>query len=380
MSTLHTPPSRSRVAPLLGSRAFNRILVTGYKLVGFGVLTLVLLGLVSYLATEIFYVVDTSWIAPTVLSPTDEHVLQLDALASQEIAAEGAVITKKLELQAQLQDAQRIAETETAFQDAFRTALANDLADRKTELERLRSLLGRYAAAERTIQQSNEAFSGMQRDELGTQYQAHVIDVDQLLRGNFELAQIAGANLSLDERNVQIDQRAAQLRREVESLEDARESAGSGKGAAAQLSYAILHTKHDFDTSVLAVAKASDDAAALRRSIETLDGVIAQHQKLLETIKNSPYEMAADRSLAMAFVPYENKGSITPGQPVYGCALAFVWCRQVGNIAAKIDGEVLGKHPVHNRDIRGVMVKLQLDDASWIEKPVLHVGRRPLLL
>ncbi|HEX8790318.1 MAG TPA: hypothetical protein VF765_05150 [Polyangiaceae bacterium] len=382
-----TPPEKaaepsageSGVRPLAGSMALNKLLVTVYKFAGFGVLTIILVGLVSYLATEIFYFTNTHWIAPTVLSPTDEHVLQLDALASQEMAAKGTLVTKKLELQAQLQDAQRIAEMETAFQDAFRAAMSTDLADRRMELARLRGLLGKYASAKRTIQGSNEAFSGLQRGELGAQYQAHVIDTDQMLTGNYELAQIAGANLSLDERNVEIDTRAGQLQREVESLEGASQSAGGGKPTRAQLSYEILHIKRDFDTSVLAAAKANDDAEALRQSIETLDGIIAQHDKLLDTIKNSPYEMAADRGLTMAFVPYDNKASVTAGQSVYGCALGFVWCKKVGNVAATIDGEVLGKHPLHNKDIRGVMVKLQLDDASWIEKPVLHVGRRPLL-
>ena len=247
-------------------------------------------------------------------------------------------------------------------------------------IARLRGLLGKYASAKRSIQQSNAAFSGMQRSELGAQYRAHVIDSDQMVTGNYELGQIAGANLSLDERNVEIDTRAAELQREVASLMGASQSTAGAKTTRRQLSYGILHIKRDFDTSVLAAAKAHDDAEALSKGIETLEGIIAQHDKFLDTIKNSPYEMAADRSLTMAFVPYDNKGTVTTGQPIYGCKFGFVWCKKVGSVAAAIEGEVLGKHPLHNKEIRGVMVKLQLDDVSWIEKPVLHVGRKPLLL
>ena len=358
--------------------ALNKLVVSAYKLAGFAILTVILVGLGSYLAVNIFYFASSSWIVPTVLSPTDDNVLRLDALASQESAAKGAIVTKKLELESQLKDANRIVQVELAFQDGFRSAMSTDLADRKKELGRLQGLLGAYAAAKRSIEQSNQAYSDMSRSELGQQYDAHFIDKDQMLTGNYQLAQIAGANLSLEEHGVDVDVRVSQLQRAVDSLKNVTSSTGAGPQA--QLSYDILHIKREYDQSVLASQKAEDDADALKKSIETLDGIIAEDDRLLDTIHHSPYEMAADKNLTIAFVPYDNRQNATVGTPVYACAASFVWCKKVGQVAEVIDGEVLGKHPLQNKDLRGVMVRLSLDDTTAIEKPVLHVGHKPLLI
>ena len=274
------------------SMALNKLVVSAYKVAGFVILSVILFGLASYLAINVYYFLSSSWIVPTKLSPTDDRVLQLDALASQQEAAKGNLVTRKLELESQLKAAHRIIDTELAFQEGFRSAMATDLSDRKTELARLRALLGTYAASKRSIVKSNEAYAGMSRENLDGQFRAHVIDQEQMLTGNYQIAQIAGANLGLDEKNVEIDSRVSSLWREVASLESAREAAASGRRGGTQLSYDILHIKHDFDASVLASAKAGDDAEALEQSVDMLDAIIARHEHLIATISRSPYVLA----------------------------------------------------------------------------------------
>ena len=55
------------------------VVVDPYKLVGFAVLTVIALALLSYLGANVFYWFSTSWIEPTVISPTDDRVLALSA-------------------------------------------------------------------------------------------------------------------------------------------------------------------------------------------------------------------------------------------------------------------------------------------------------------
>jgi hypothetical protein len=367
-------------APRFNPMALNKLVVSVYKIAGFGILTIILLGLVSYLSVNVYYFVSSSWVEPTVLSPTDERVLQLDALSAQQEAAKGNLMTKQLELQAELKTAHQVLDVELAFQDAFRDAMATDLSDRKTELARLRSLLSTYAASKWSILRANDAYAGMSRESLAEQYRAHVINQDEMLTGNYQLAQIAGANLGLDQKSVEISTQVAQLTREIESLRSAHAAAMTGGRTKGQVSYDVLHIKHEFDQSVLAASKARHDAEALESSIAMLGEIIVRHERLIDMISRSPYVMAADKNLTMAFVPYENKKSVTVGAPVYGCKVGLVWCSRVGEVAEIIDGEVLQKHPLHNKDLRGVMVRLSLQDPKWIEQPVLHVGGRPLLI
>jgi hypothetical protein len=371
--------SGARPSPAWNKSALNKVVVSAYKLFGFGVLTAILVGLLSYLAENVFYYVSTSWVVPMALSPADEHVLKLDSMASQELAAKGALVTQKLQLGAQLNDARRVVETEQSFQEAFRAAIGTDLRDRKAELAQLGSLLRSYQQSKANVVRSNDAYSGMSRDNLASQFNAHVIDRDEMLAGNYQIAQIATVNLGLDAKHVEISTQAAELKRQIASLESAQIASRGAKSALASYSYEVLRIRREFDQSLLASAKAEDEAAALAQSIAALDQVIGQHDRMLETIRHSPYMMAADKSFNMAFVPYDNRARVQVGSPVYGCRFGFVFCTKVGAVDEVVDGEVVGRHPLHNKDVRGVMVRINLADSKWIERAALFVGGRPLL-
>jgi len=355
--------------PFFDVMKVNKLVVSSYKFMGFAVLGTILLGLASFIATNLFYMLNESWVTPLQLSSTDPRVLQLTAQYSAAKAARDGVATQKLEFTSRLSDAERIIASEGKFQGAFDEAMK---ADRSGQLDQFRKLINNIQRTRREVSSVNRAYTAMSKDQLQQEYAAGLIDKDAKVKGGYELAEIQGANLGLHEKNVEIDARVTDLQRQVASLQ----TAGThGEGA---MSYEILHMKHEYEQSVLASQKATDDASALSKSIAMFDKTLTDYDAQLARIEKAPYVQAADKSVSTAFVPYDNIGAAQVGDTVYKCAVSFLFCSKIGKIAEVLDGEIIGKHPLHNRDMRGILVRLELTDPKAIEKPVLHLHRAPL--
>ena len=131
--------------------------------------------------------------------------------------------------------------------------------------------------------------------------------------------------------------------------------------------------------SVLASRKASGHGDAMRKSLAILDQTLSSYDVQLARIQKAPYVIAADKSLNTAFVPYDNASAVHVGDKVYACALGAFWCKPVGTVAEILDGEVTGKHPLHNRELRGVLARLRITDGGRsMQQPVLYLHRAPL--
>jgi hypothetical protein len=51
----------------------------------------------------------------------------------------------------------------------------------------------------------------------------------------------------------------------------------------------------------------------------------------------------------------------------------------VGRVITTLDGEVAVKHPLRSELVRGLMIEIDLDEASWAEEKALYLGSAPLL-
>ena len=367
-----TKPAQPVVAPLArgGAAQVNGLVVSAYKVVGFAVLGTILFGLASFLFTTLYYTLSSSWMTPMVLSPSDPRVLQLNSQYASEKAARDGVATQRLELAARLEDARRTVASEEAFQASFDEAMRADLADRDAELAGFERLLADLRRTRREVTSASRDFAAVSRGELEQQAAARLIDRDQEVKGGYELGQIAAANLGLHEKNAELDARIATLRRAVSSLRSAR-------GDRRAMSYDVLHMQHERDLSVLASRKAADEGDALGKSLEMVDRTVADYDAQLARIEKAPYLTAADRSVSTGFVPYDNVGHLGVGDAVFSCAASVFWCKRIGRVEEVLGGEVIGRDPLHDRELRGVLVRLKLDDGSAVQKAVLHLKRAP---
>jgi len=373
-SSEHRKVEPLHLAPRPRASHLNRLLVSAYKIFGFGVLTAILLGLIGYFGVNLFYLFDRHWILPAIISPTDERVLHLDEQEAEQAALRQKLLIERYDLAARLKDANRVIEVETEFQERFAPAVQGDIQARRTELKRLQDLFTDYATTKAEILRSNEAYSGLSRQRNQELLEAHLVERDNFVNNNFQLSQIAHGNLSLAENEANLFARTSELEHEISAMEATNRRGRGGRS----LSYESLRMEQEFSHSVIEAAKARDQTESLQQSLQAVDESIDTYDRMLRQIRDSPYLKAVERHLSVAFMPYDNASNMTKGTDLYACRFGLVGCHWVGKLGEPLDGEVSTKHPLHNQILRGVMVELDLVDPAWARPQVLFTRRPPL--
>ena len=349
-------------APKLDMKQWTKHVVSAYRLMGFAILTIIVIVLIGYIATTAFFYVSNSWVVPMAVSPTDDKVLSLQ----QQLAAQQ---TSRDRTAADLADAERAIAVQQEFQLEFAKAIKSDLEGRKAALERMHQLANAAASTRASIRRSNNAYASASQKQMAQEWRAGLVDRQQMLAGKFQLAQISSSNLSLIERQADYETKAADLEAQTRSLEALLANTTSD----AAISYDVLKIKQEYEASRLETQKAIENRDMLKLSLE-------REEKLLESLKHTSYLRALGDHAQVAFVPYGNLTKVEKGKGLYACKLGMVICHKVGTVLEVLPGEVQFKHPHKDKTLRGQMVELQLDEAAAAEDDVLFVGGRPLLI
>jgi hypothetical protein len=365
--------------PTLGhvNARLNKVLVSAYKVIGFGLLSIILFGVVSYVGIHGFYLVHRSWVVPTVISPNDPIVLDLRARIAHEDWMRHKVLTERAALEVQLRKARRVEELEKTFQHHFRRAMKKDAAVRRASLEQLAKVRAEQAKIEREMVAAIDALLVPAKKKLKADYDAKLIDAEQMLRENYQLAQMAQSRLLTSQSRTDLAERARQLELDVAAFESAARRFAE---SAEPVNYSGLALQREHESSFNQALGARDEVEALERGVDELDQSVIHYDEILNTLEESPMLRATQAKLALAFVPYDNEDRVSEGAPVYACSLGVLFCRKVGRIQAYWEGEVKQQHPVYGRDLRGQLAELVLEDPSFAKYDVLHVNRAPLLL
>ncbi len=339
-------------------------LVTAYRLLGFGILTIIVIVLVGYIVNTMFFYMSDSWVVPAAVSATDEKVVALQSQLAEQQNRRDAIADE-------LNQAERTIAAQQMFQAEFAKAIKSDLEGRRSALARIRSLANAAGATRRAIKSQNSAFASSSRRKMADEYKAGLIDRNSMLSGKFQLAQITSSNLSLAERQAEFETRAAELEAQTRSL-DAILANVDGSNVA--LSYEVLRIKQEFEASRLDLAKSME-------SLKTLKVSLARQDKIVTALKQSSYLRAINDGASVAFVPYGNLQNLEKGSDLYACKVGMVFCYHIGEVLEVLPGEVQFKHPQRDKLLRGQMVELKLDDddPGAASDDVLFVGK-PLFI
>jgi len=120
------------------------------------------------------------------------------------------------------------------------------------------------------------------------------------------------------------------------------------------------------------------DVAEFEITERTLNNSLAVLSNSITELEKTPMIRALNEPVNVLFVPYDNLNAYDPGRHLYTCAIAIIWCTEVGTVGAPINGEIVTTHPFFGKPIRGQFVEANLTEKSAAQKEIIHVGRPPL--
>jgi hypothetical protein len=367
------PPVQSRRRPLVASLAAT-LLVPLYRLISVAVLSAILLGLTSYLFLTLFYFVSKSWMEPRIVSPTDAQVLQLNGQLAQGTLVREQLASERLELMVKLRDARRKSNDSDQFQSEVRKSAQLVVRDNLHKLESVQEVDRNFQSEAPKIMDADKSFSSTALAEAEKLYKAHLISEDEWITRKTQIAQFGASALSLQRSSAELDGEKNFLRREIDSYSTLLDTGTNAQG----LSSDVLQAKRQLDNSRLDQLSAKDLSQALSGEMSMIEGAIARQDRLLLTLQNFPYLKAAEQRLTVAFVPYDNSRRMSPGTAIFGCSLGIIFCRRIGQVAEVLDGEVVDKHPFFNKEMRGMLVRVEFQDSQWDRSQVLFLEKAPL--
>jgi hypothetical protein len=326
----------------------------------FAVFTLygVLFAVAGYAFVMGFYVINTNWGVPVIISPSDEKGLEM---AEQ-------VTTSVSTLQALLLDRDK----------SLAAAHAAD-----SYIESLRGTHGQMGDAikRESIQNTDLNF------ELGGL-------INKKSRDNSQASQVVSALTPVQEQ-AKRDLRSGLITKYDETMLEGQINQMRLSSTDSQVSEVILkdllsqrRTDGTAFLEVLSKKAAIDDlvnqqhliaqagaiqAAADAKSIHLLEQAV-------EFAKNNPYYHAVDarKPITLAFIPYDNRQGAETGAIVYACYLQTIFCHAVGHVTTIYTTEEHVQHPTFHTDIRGFFVELTLTESSASRSKTIFIGRKPL--
>jgi hypothetical protein len=338
--------------------AFYKLSVLAYRLVAAVVLFSALTGVFSYGILYAFYAVNTSWVAPIIISPSNDTILQM---TSQLVSSTQTLDVLVLD----------------------RNRLQDSLGDMKSQCIALQTLDRELTSAVVRLRVSNTV-SGKDLVGLTEDKKLDIVHTHEILKQ----VEIVSQQIEEDLAAGLITKGDAAIQRTA--IVGFRNNYTDIKVGEVLLRDSV-RSKTTLDVDTLAVlAKQADLRAEIiqlnvnitigDQQLQSDKDQIASINHAIDVVKQSPFYQVTQSAgkLGFAFVPYDNEGGVKVGTPVFDCYLNMIVCRQVGTVSRVFTDEQHAMHPIFKTDIRGTFVQLALTNQRSAKSKTLFIGGKPL--
>jgi hypothetical protein len=291
---------------------------------------------VGYVGNTAYHVATDSFVAPIILSPDSDMVIQSKLSMSQLLAEKIRLDTKRVEIDSELQAAGAAIEQLKVLQAVATKAL--DWTTAITEKQsaggarELRALGHQKRVLGKMVAHQESFVAQMKKDA----------DVGLVTRSDYArevqmLNQLHVASIETDRARIVSEVQMGQLAMTQRALK--------GDGANRIWTPEMLMQQDQLVRVQCELFKLEAENRAKTSERRQIDSELAKLDELIGQLKQRPVFRATEANTNVAFVPYSQMESVKGGADIYECFWGIVSCKRVGRVAELLPGEVIVPDP-----------------------------------
>jgi hypothetical protein len=351
----------------------KKIYLTGYRLIGLTALMLITSALMFYTMTFGFFLFNTTWVAPTVLSPSDPKVIQARAeLIRQSQFYDTATILRQTRMQ-ELKVLEARESQLNFLKKSIDSAINFEVQAATRSVGALDSLI-----KQKNINIADIGASLTKLDELilsnDRELSARLITKDQWTARTISYSQLRATITSNQSEALALVEQRDMLSRSAATL--------GGRGTSAMALDTVakkLSIQNELNGVWVQMITKQSEVLAADQELARL----AMAEAILDETPYAPV-LKTGRLSVLGFMPYDNSYFKVENVDVYACRAIFLLCYKVGTVEKIYDDEQIIEFPIFNtrftRTVKGVFVEFDLTDTDASREQILFLGRKPFFI
>ncbi len=325
---------------------------------------------IGFVGNTAYHVATDGFVAPIILSPDSDMVIQSKLSMSQLVGERIRITTRREEIDAELQAADAAIEQLQALQAVAKKALewtsavtarqAGGGARELRALARQKNVLGGMLSHQ-------EGFVGQMKKDLD----AGLVARSDYAREMQVLNQLRVAAIETERAQIVSEVNMGQV------VMTQRALASDGKTRV--WTPEMLMQQDQLVRVQCDLLKLEAERRAKSAERRQIDAELAKLDELMAQLKQRPVFRATEENTNVAFVPYTQIGAVKDGSDVYDCFWGIVSCKRVGRVAELLPGEVVVPDP-WGTPARGQYAIMDLEDQEAAHSRTLRVRPRTSML
>ena len=318
-------------------------------------------GAIGAVGSTVYHVATDGFVAPVILSPDSDMVIQSKLSMSQLLAEKMRIVAKKRAIEAEVQGADEALDELKTLHAAAAKGLEWTTSLTATQAvagaKDQRALVAQRATFAQMITDQEDFIAQMKKDLDGG-----LVAKADYARQLQSLNQLRVAAMENDRAHIASGVQMTQVKLTQQAIH------GRGQMATPEM---LSHQDQMVRVRCDIIRLQADRRSKLAES-RTLDEELAKLEELLGQLKARPIFRAIEANTNVAFIPYTQIAGVRSGTEIYDCVWGVFACKSVGHVSELLPGETIVMDP-WGSPARGQYAIMDLDDTQAAQSKTLRV-------